>query len=306
MVFCCLKILYNDEMTIITIAFVIAVFMLGAIMGSFLNVVAVDFIKLYKRHGLEEKNEFVEFWKILTSKEFWKKTVDRRSACDTCEVQLTPPELVPVVSYLVQQGKCKHCKTPFAPQHLYMELICGVLFAGIFLSIFASYIAFTPMFLFELLYMFVFFSFAMVLFMFDYSEQVIPDLLVYPMLVLAIVAHAFNFGSLPPVSIIDSILGAIIVGLPLFVLWLISQGKWIGLADAKLAAVMGALLGVSLGMSSVIMSFWIGAAVAIILMIKSKVLKNNDITAKTAVAFGPFMILGLWFTYVSGINVFPL
>ena len=189
-------------MTIITSVYVIAVFMLGAIMGSFLNVVALDFIKLYKREGLEEKSEFPAFWKLITKKAFWKRTVDRRSACDTCDVKLTPPELVPIVSYLALQGKCKSCRTSFSPQHLYMELLCGVLFAGVFLSVFAAYVAFTPLFLADLVYMFILFGFAMVLFIFDYAEQVIPDLLVYPMVVLAIGTHTFNFASVPNISVL--------------------------------------------------------------------------------------------------------
>lgn len=46
-----------------------------------------------------------------------------RSACDACGTTLRPAELVPVVSYLVQRGRCRHCAAPIAPSHWWTEVV---------------------------------------------------------------------------------------------------------------------------------------------------------------------------------------
>ncbi len=295
-------------MTALTIFYLIALFMLGAIMGSFLNVVAVDFMNLYMKHDLEHKSEWKFFLSHWKSKQFWQEVFDRRSACDTCEIKLTPKELVPVVSYLWQKGKCNSCEVKFSPQHLYVELLCGVIFTGVFLAVFSSYTALSGLFIAEILYMFVFFGLAIIILLFDIEHQIIPDVLVHSLVLLAFGAHMLGFLSVPQVSLLNTAIAAIAVALPLFLFWLASKGTWMGMADSKLGLAMGALLGVSLGITSFFFSFWIGALVAIALWAVSRFGPKNDkeeIGMKTAIAFGPYMVLAVWLIYVTKINLFP-
>lgn len=282
--------------------------MLGAVLGSFLNVVAVDLMAVYKKHGLENKSEAVFIYNQLRSKEFWQHLASHRSSCDTCSTQLTPKELVPVVSYLWQKGHCNTCNTKFAPQHLYVELLAGFIFTGVFLKIFGSYAWLGTGFLLELAYLFVFFGLAIVLLLFDYKEMLVPNMLVYPMMVMALGLHVFDFQSVPDITIVQSIIGGLVLAVPLFLLWAVSQGRWMGMADSKIALVMGFMLGSFVGISSLALSFWLGALAGIILIATAKVRKQSEDGAGmgTAIPFGPFMILALWFSYLTTYSFFVI
>lgn len=294
-------------MTIITIFFLLAVFMLGAILGSFLNVVAVDSMNTYMSNDLENKSELGFLVKKLGSKEFWSHLVTHRSSCDTCKTVLTPKELVPVVSYLWQKGTCRTCKTSFAPQHLYVELFAGAIFTGVFLTVFNSYTTFSPMFIGELAYMFIFFGLAIIMLLFDYEHMIVPNMLVYPLVVLALGAHVLGFNSVPQISLVESVLAALVLAAPLFGLWFFSKGTWMGMADSKIALVMGGLLGFSLGISAWVISFWLGAVIGLLLVaFTHKKQQDGSLHMKSAIPFGPFMILALWGVYCTGYILFSL
>ena len=284
--------------------------MLGAILGSFLNVVAVDSMKVYMKNGLAEKSELGFIWRTIRSKDFWKHLITHRSSCDTCSTELTPKELVPVVSYLWQKGSCRTCKTSFSPQHLYVEILAGVIFMTVFLTVFEAHEILGAAFIGEVFYMFLFFGLAIILFLFDYEHMIVPNLLVYPLVVLALGAQLLGLRSVPQVGLVEGMIAAILLALPLFLLWAISKGRWMGMADSKIALVMGALLGLSLGLSAFVISFWIGAVIALILVgtdsyVKKRSSDEKTVTMKSSIPFGPFMVLALWFVYISGYGVFP-
>jgi len=297
-------------MIIFTVLYLFALFLLGAILGSFLNVVAVDSMNVYMKNGLAEKSELAFIWKTLRSKDFWRHLITHRSSCDTCSTVLTPKELVPVVSYLWQKGHCRTCETSFSPQHLYVEILSGVIFLTVFLRVFDAHEVLGGAFIGEVFYMFLFFGLAIILFLFDYEHMIVPNLLAYPLVILAFGTHLLGFNSVPDVSLIEGLIAAVVLALPLFLLWAVSKGTWMGMADSKIALVMGALLGLSLGLSAWVISFWVGAVIALVLVATDSYLKKRsqeekEVTMKSAIPFGPFMVLALWFVYISGYGVFP-
>ncbi len=287
----------------------IALFMLGAILGSFLNVVAVDFMNVYMTHGLEKKSEVKFIWQKLLSKDFWKHIFTHRSSCTTCKTTLTPKELVPLLSYLWQRGACRNCDVSLSPQYLYVEVLSGVIFMTVFLKVFSAHAVLGGAFVGEVFYMFLFFALALILFLFDYEHMIVPNIVVYPLVLLAVGSHMFGFRSVPQIELLEALVAAVVLALPLFLLWALSKGTWMGMADSKIALVMGALLGLSLGLSAWVISFWIGAIIAVILVGTDSYVRRSDddkeVTMKTAIPFGPFMVLAMWFVYISGYNVFP-
>jgi|GEM_PF-2021981 len=296
-------------MIIFTVFYLCALFMLGAILGSFINVVAVDSMKVYMANNLAEKSELAFVVKSLTSKKFWKHLFTHRSSCDTCDVVLTPKELVPVVSYIWQKGTCRSCETSFSPQHLYVELLAGLMFMTVFLRVFGSYIELSGAFFGELFFFFVFFALAIILFLFDYEHMLVPNLVVYPLVFMALISHVLGFQSVPEITLTHAAFSAVVLAAPLFCLWAFSKGTWMGMADSKIGLVMGALLGIAAGFSAWILSFWIGAVVGLILIATASHMKkrkgdDGSVTMKTAIPFGPFMVLAMWFIYISGYNFF--
>jgi len=100
-----------------------------------------------------------------------------------------------------------------------------------------------------------------------------------------------------------------IISFPFVAIWLFSGGRAMGLGDGKLALGIGWLLGASEVASAVMLAFWIGAVVSLSLLGFQRLWKTNSqnsqkgITMKTAVPFGPFLILGLMFVYFTGITL---
>jgi prepilin signal peptidase PulO-like enzyme (type II secretory pathway) len=94
-------------------------------------------------------------------------------------------------------------------------------------------------------------------------------------------------------AILFAVGGAILVGLPLFLLWLVSKGRWIGFGDVRLTFGMGALLGISVGFSALVFSFWIGAAVMLLVLLVQKLWKGR-LDMKSMIPFGPFLLFGMW------------
>ena len=87
--------------------FIFYVFLLGAIVGSFINVVAL-------RYGTK------------------MSSVKGRSVCFHCSRTLEWYEMVPVLSYLFLHGKCRTCRAKLSVQYLLVEIVTGLVFVGIF------------------------------------------------------------------------------------------------------------------------------------------------------------------------------
>ena len=87
---------------------VVFYFIFGTIVGSYLNVVVLRY--------------------------YLKSSLKGRSFCFSCGKKLNWYELVPVLSYIALKGHCKGCKSKISPQYLVVELLTGVLFAGLILK----------------------------------------------------------------------------------------------------------------------------------------------------------------------------
>jgi len=96
-----------------------------------------------------------------------------------------------------------------------------------------------------------------------------------------------------------TILAGPILALPFALLWLVSNGKWIGLGDAKLVLGLGWLVGIQGGVNAMVVSFWIAAIVSIVWMYSVYGRFKRGIE----VPFGPFLILGTYLVFLFNIRV---
>ena len=260
----------------------IIVFFFGAIIGSFLNVVILRY-----RSG---------------------RTLGGRSACMTCSKTLHWYELVPIGSYVTQRGKCTRCKTHISMQYPLVEVLTGFAFVFLYYR-FAYLIPGTPI-LFAIL--FVYYAFLVclliVLSVYDIKHKILPDQLVFLFASIAVIGMFFIEGDALILHIpnFTQILAGVILPAPFTFIWYISKGKWMGLGDSKLMIGIGFLLGLSAGAAAIMLSFWIGAAVSIVLVILSSCLGRKGITFSSAIPFGPFLALGTVITILSGIDIMAL
>jgi leader peptidase (prepilin peptidase) / N-methyltransferase len=263
------------------------IFLLGTIIGSFLNVVIYRF-------------------------NTGKSIVHGHSICMTCNKSLRWYELIPVFSFLIQSGKCRRCASAISHQYPIVEFGTGFIFALIayhFLPILAiSYWSFI-----FLLILFAFiFSLLIVISVYDIRHKIIPDKLVYLYALVSFfsvfLSYESGFVSLQWPSLIN-ILSGPIFALPFAFIWIISKGKWMGLGDAKLILGIGWMLGPLVALSAVIISFWMGAIWGLFYIFLSKNISDSKmmkIGMKTEIPFAPFLILGTLISFFFNLDIFSL
>lgn len=252
--------------------FLLFSFILGTVIGSFLNVVALRY-----NTGM---------------------TVKGRSKCFSCNKVLSWIELVPLFSFIFQGGVCTKCKGKISWQYPVIELLSGLLFILIFYFFPPVSIAAGVTTIFYLLVT----SILLVIVVYDVKHKIIPDTLVYTFALISL-AHLFispDLGFQIP-DMIDLIAGPI-VALPFAALWLVSKGTWMGLGDAKLALGIGWTLGLIPAVSAIVFAFWIGAVVSVVWML----LVFRKLKARYEIPFGPYLILGMYIVLFTAINAIDI
>lgn len=262
------------------ILILIFIFILGTIIGSFLNVV------IYRLNS-------------------GRKIVNDSSMCMSCGHKLKWYELIPVVSYFIQGCKCRKCRSKISAQYPIVEILTGLIFVAVsvkflpFLMLsFWLYVLYVSLYL-------ILFSLLVVMFVYDLRHKIIPNKLVFPFIFLSFLAMVINlmlFGNIFSLVAILDILAGVIVALPFALIWLFSKGRLMGLGDAKLMMGIGWMLGISTGSFAIILAFWIGAVVGLILMVFAK----RKIGFKTEVPFAPFLILGVFIAFLFGFDLSTL
>ncbi|MFA5932069.1 MAG: prepilin peptidase [Candidatus Paceibacterota bacterium] len=262
--------------SILTIIF----FVLGLIVGSFLNVVII---------------------RLNT-----ERSLGGRSGCMSCGHILSWHELIPVFSFLLLQGRCSKCKTKISIQYPLVELITGLIFAGLFLKFQDVFFLNTLIFSFTYAYYAAVFSLIIVIAVYDLKHKIIPDALSLILAIFGFVGLFFlnsnGVLSLPiHLPTLWGFLSGFIIAAPFAFFWLISRGAWMGLGDAKLAIGLGWLLGLSRAVSGVVVAFWVGAIVGIFLVIFSK-----EHGMKSEIPFAPYLALGTLLAFLFELHLFGI
>ncbi len=247
-------------------------FILGTIIGSFLNVVVLRF-----NTGM---------------------TLSGRSKCFSCGKELTWYELIPLFSFIFQKGSCRKCGSKISYQYPIVEFITGVLFTLILYQYPPINLSSSIHTLFYLIIT----GILIVISIYDIKHKIIPDSLSYSFAIIAFV-HMFISSDLSfVIPKWYDLLSGPIIAFPLAFLWLISKGKWLGLGDAKLLLGIGFTLGLFKAISSFILSFWIGAFISLIWMyIVHKKLKRGY-----EIPFGPYLILSMYIVLFTGIKIIDI
>lgn len=251
----------------------VIVFVYGTLFGSFLNVV------IY-RMPLE------------------RSVVVPGSACGTCGTPLAWWQNIPVLSYTALGGRCHTCGTHYSFRYAFVEALTGA--AAAFLLYHHGSIG-VPF-----VYHFIFFCFLTAVFFMDLDHWIILDEVSVPGIVVGVLGSLFMparwdlpLDLSPAVGNLASSLLGVVMGAAFF--WsiqvvgtLLARQEAMGGGDVKLAALMGAFLGWKMGLVSFLLSFFLGAAVAIPLMLFGRR------RGKDPVPLGTFMAVAAFATAVWG------
>jgi leader peptidase (prepilin peptidase)/N-methyltransferase len=232
--------------------FEIFIFIFGLCIGSFLNVC------IYR---LPES----------------KSIVHPRSMCPKCETLIASYDNIPILSYIVLGGKCRHCKAPISLRYPVIEFLSGMFAVGVALKYGIT---------FEALIYYIFIAALLVITFSDIDHQIIPDVITLPGIPIFFVAGF----ALSQITVVQSLLGILVGGGSLFlVAWLyhlVTKKEGMGGGDIKLLAMMGAVIGWQGVLFTIFVASAVGTISGLLLMLKA------GKSMKLAIPFGPFLALG--------------
>ena len=235
-------------------------FVLGGIIGSFLNVCV---------YRLPRE----------------KSIVTPGSSCPLCGKSISFYHNVPLVSYLMLRGRCRHCGGPISVRYFAVELLTALLFVALYRGWGLS---------FELAVFLVFVSGLIVISFIDLEFRIIPDTLSLGGLLVGVGFSFFRDGFTYKDALLGILLGGGVLWVIAFVYELVRKQEGMGGGDIKLLAMIGAFCGIKGVLFSLIFGSFLGSLVGIPLMIA----KHAD--AKYALPFGPFLSFGAVLYVLAG------
>lgn len=261
----------------------IAVFLFGAIIGSFLNVVILR-------------------WNT-------GRSLSGRSHCLSCGHTLSFIDLVPFLGFFLCRGACRYCGSRISRQYPLVEFATGFLFLILFYFVVlmpeAQGGSWATSSIISLFYGWTVISLLVLIAAYDMYHKIIPDAFVYTLVGLSFAGLFFDFQTLEVVfPNKEMILAGPVLAAPLALLWLMSHGRWMGFGDAKLELALGWFLGMSKGIAALLISFWAGALAGLGLMALGKIMSRHASYGwKSELAFGPFLILGFLIVWIGNISL---
>ncbi len=237
-------------------------FIVGALIGSFLNVVV---------YRVPRK----------------KSIVRPPSACTSCNVVISGYDNIPILSWLLLRGKCRNCNCSIPPKYLFIEIGTATLFALITWKFAPKSLA-TTLDLIALLYLA---AISIALALIDLETHTLPNRIVLPSYLVGIfLLGASAIASANFYPFIRGILGAIILW-SLYFIMAMAYGGGMGFGDVKTAGALGLFLGF-LGWEVLIVgafsAFLLGGVFALALIVTKRVKLHSGIP------FGPWMLMGAW------------
>jgi len=195
--------------------------------------------------------------------------------------------LFPVFSFIFLKGKCRYCNKRISIQYPLVELATGILFVLVFNFLYPISTSYQ---LIYILYLFYIFSALVIIFIYDLKHYLIPDKVLLPAIIIALLYNSLT----NPQNILNSLLAVAVASGFFLVIFLISNGKWMGFGDVKLAILMGLVLGLSSVLVALFLAFFFGAIIGVALTtFRRKSLKSE-------IPFGPFLIIGTFIAMLWG------
>lgn len=274
------------------IFFIATIFILGLLVGSFLNVVIYRLPIIFKREWRKDCCNYLEEnynakIQLDTSKEPTEpfNLVKPDSTCPSCGHQIRAWENIPVISYIFLKAKCSNCKTPISFRYPFIELLSASTAA-----ICAWYFGFTLAGFSAILLSWALISLSFI----DYDTQYLPDQITLPFLWLGLILNLNNTFTNIESAIIGAIAGYLALWSVYHLFKLVTKKEGMGYGDFKLLALLGAWMGWQFLPVIVILSSLVGSVIGITLIL----LKKHQ--REIPIPFGPYLAIAGWIALIWG------
>lgn len=222
------------------------------------------------------------FYNVLATRlPIGKSIIKPGSHCDACDHKLKWYENIPLISYIIQKGKCKNCGTQISFDVFLSELATGVLFLFSYLYFGISYNFFIMLILSSL---------CVIIFVSDFKYMIILDSPLIISGVLVIILKIVYYGYK---AIIPTLVSGIITFLVMLLVGFIGKRMYkrdaLGGGDIKLSFIIGMILGVQVAMVSLIFSTFLALPYALATIVLKK---------DSEVPFGPFIVSSLFIVFL--------
>jgi leader peptidase (prepilin peptidase)/N-methyltransferase len=287
----------NEIFTMLPGAWIGCIFVLGLLVGSFLNVVIHRLPIMLERDWKSQAEEILKTGTYSASALRPQPSAQKynlifpRSACPKCSAPITALQNIPVVSWLVLRGKCANCKAPISPRYPLVELFTAVLSAAVAWKFGVHWYAAAALFFTWML---------IAMSGIDFDTTLLPDNMTLPLLwaglLLSTCGTVTAIGL--PVDMKSSIIGAAAGYLSLWGVYhlfkLLTGKEGMGYGDFKLFAALGAWLGWQSLPLIILLSAFTGAVVGIALI----VVRGRD--RNIPIPFGPYLAAAGWIAMMWG------
>ncbi len=251
--------------------------------GSFLNVVIYRLPKMMQRDWHEQCCELMDMENDSTQQKI--NLIYPRSHCPSCQHKITVLENIPVISYLLLNGRCSSCKIKISLQYPIIEMFTGLI---------SAYTAWHFGFSLQTLFA-IFFAWALIcLSMIDLKHYLLPDGITLPFMWLGLACSIFGIFT----DIYSSLIGAMFGYGALWIIFMsfkaVTGKEGMGYGDFKFLALLGAWLGWQYLLLIILLSSIAASAIGLVMII----FKVRD---KTAVfPFGIYLAGAGWIALIWG------
>lgn len=211
--------------------------------------------------------------------------VHGRSKCPTCNTVLRPYDLIPIFSWIMLRGRCRHCRTGISPIYPAIEFIAFIVVCWAATRVAGVYLWTSCILGWALL----------VLAIIDLQTYQLLDILTLPLILAGWLVALIIDPSILPDHLIGAVAGIVSFAIISRLYQRFRGREGLGLGDAKLAGAAGAWTSWT-GLPGVIL--WACASALGMLLWRS--LRGDTITLKTKLPFGPHLCLGIWLVWLYG------
>lgn len=250
--------------------------LLGAIIGSFLNVVIY---RLPLILNAEWTNEAKMFLDMAADQDNSLSLSIPRSHCPDCGTQLKAQHNIPLLSYCFLRGRCSNCNSLISIQYPLIELLSAFVTAYILVVH-----GITEKALLSLIFSYSLIALATI----DLNEKILPDQITLPLVWLGLIISLLGYGTDPRSAIVGASLGYLSLWSVMHVFKWITGREGMGYGDFKLNAAIGAWLGWQMVPGVILLSSFLGAVIGL----GAIVFFGHD--RRSPLAFGPYLCLAGW------------